>query len=60
MEQVLLAPCQQSIRTAGGIMKSLFSSQVGLVGTVMNMQLQRQNVIAGNLSNIDTPQLQAA
>ena len=55
MEQVLLAPCQQSIRTAGGIMKSLFSSQVGLVGTVMNMQLQRQNVIAGNLSNIDTP-----
>ena len=36
-------------------MKSLFSSQVGLVGTVMNMQLQRQNVIAGNLSNIDTP-----
>ena len=36
-------------------MKSLFSSQVGLVGTVMNMQLQRQNVIAGNLANIDTP-----
>ena len=36
-------------------MKSLFSSQVGLVGTVMNMQLERQNVIAGNLANIDTP-----
>lgn len=36
-------------------MKSLFSSQIGLVGTVMNMQLERQNVIAGNLANIDTP-----
>ncbi len=36
-------------------MKSLFSSQIGLVGTVMNMQLDRQNIIAGNLANIDTP-----
>ncbi|OXS29543.1 MAG: flagellar basal-body rod protein FlgB [Desulfovibrio sp. MES5] len=36
-------------------MKSLFTSQVSLVGTVMNMQLQRQNVIAANLANIDTP-----
>ena len=36
-------------------MKRLFSSQIGLVGTVMNMQLDRQNIIAGNLANIDTP-----
>ncbi len=36
-------------------MKSLFSSQIGLMGTVMNMQLDRQNIIAGNLANIDTP-----
>jgi flagellar basal-body rod protein FlgB len=36
-------------------MKSLFSSQVGLVGKVMDMQLQRQNVIVSNLANIETP-----
>ena len=48
-------PAKQPRRTAGGSMKSLFSSQIGLVGTVMNMQLERQNVIAGNLANIDTP-----
>lgn len=36
-------------------MKSLFNSQIGLVGNVMNMQLQRQNVIASNLANVETP-----
>ena len=36
-------------------MKSLFNSQIGLVGKVMDMQLKRQNVIASNLANIDTP-----
>ncbi|MDR2820911.1 MAG: flagellar basal body rod protein FlgB [Desulfovibrio sp.] len=36
-------------------MKSLFSSQVGLVGKVMDMQLQRQNIIVSNLANIETP-----
>lgn len=36
-------------------MKSLFNPQFGLVGKVMDMQLQRQNVIASNLSNIETP-----
>ena len=36
-------------------MKSLFNSQIGLVGKVLDMQLQRQNVIASNLANIDTP-----
>ena len=36
-------------------MKSMFSSQISLVGRVMDMQLQRQNVITGNLANIETP-----
>ena len=36
-------------------MKSLFTSQIGLVGRVLDMQLQRQNVITGNLANIETP-----
>ena len=36
-------------------MRSLFSSQIGLVGRVLDMQLQRQNVITGNLANIETP-----
>ncbi|MBQ7586324.1 MAG: flagellar basal body rod protein FlgB [Desulfovibrionaceae bacterium] len=36
-------------------MKSLFNSQIGLVGRVLDMQLQRHNVITGNLANIETP-----
>ena len=36
-------------------MKSMFNSQIGLVGRVMDMQLQRQNVIMSNLANIETP-----
>lgn len=36
-------------------MKSMFVSQIGLVGRVMDMQLQRQNVIMGNLANVETP-----
>ena len=36
-------------------MKSLFTMEVGLVGKVMDMQLQRQNVIAGNIANVETP-----
>lgn len=36
-------------------MKSLFSNQIGLVGRVMDMQLQRQNIIHSNLANIETP-----
>ncbi len=36
-------------------MKSLFSSQIGLVGRVMDMQLKRQNVITSNLANVETP-----
>ena len=36
-------------------MKSLFNTQISLVGRVMDMQLQRQNVIAGNIANVETP-----
>lgn len=36
-------------------MKSLFDADIGLVGKVMDMQLQRQNVVAGNMANIKTP-----
>lgn len=36
-------------------MKGLFSSQIGLVGRVMDMQLKRQNVITSNMANIETP-----
>ena len=36
-------------------MKSMFNSQFGLVGRVMDMQLQRQNVIMSNLANVETP-----
>ncbi len=36
-------------------MRTLFTSQIGLVGRVLDMQLQRQNVITGNLANIETP-----
>lgn len=36
-------------------MKSLYEPHVGLVATVMDMQLQRQNVITGNIANVNTP-----
>lgn len=36
-------------------MKSMFSSQMNLVGRVMDMQLQRQNIIHSNLANMETP-----
>lgn len=36
-------------------MKGLFSTQIQLVGKVMDMQLQRQNVISSNLANVNTP-----
>lgn len=35
-------------------MKSLHEPHVQLVGKVMNMQLQRQNVIMGNIANVNT------
>lgn len=36
-------------------MKSLFEPHVNLVGKVMDMQLQRQNVIMSNIANVNTP-----
>ncbi len=35
-------------------MKSLFEPNVDLVGKVMNLQLERQNVVASNIANIKT------
>ncbi len=39
-------------------MKSLFEMHVNLVGKVMDMQLQRQNVIMSNIANVNTPRYQ--
>ncbi len=36
-------------------MKGLYSSQIELVGKVLDMRLQRQNVINSNLANVNTP-----
>lgn len=36
-------------------MKSIVEPHVRLMGNVMNMQLQRQNVIMGNIANVNTP-----
>lgn len=36
-------------------MKSLFNNQINLVNRVMDMQLQRQNIIQSNLANAETP-----
>ncbi len=36
-------------------MKGLYSSQIHLVSKVLDMQLQRQNVINSNLANVNTP-----
>jgi flagellar basal-body rod protein FlgB len=36
-------------------MKSLYPAQISLAAKVMDMQLQRQNVIMGNIANVNTP-----
>ena len=36
-------------------MKSLFDSDIGLLSKVLDMQLQRQNVVSSNLANVKTP-----
>ncbi|MCC8193691.1 MAG: flagellar basal body protein, partial [Deltaproteobacteria bacterium] len=36
-------------------MKGLIEPHVNLVGKVMNMQLQRQNVVMSNIANVKTP-----
>ncbi len=35
--------------------KSLFNDNLQLVSRVMDMQLQRQNVLMGNIANVNTP-----
>lgn len=37
-------------------MRSLYEPQVSLVAKVMDMQLERQNVIMSNIANVNTPQ----
>ncbi|MDR2489648.1 MAG: flagellar basal body rod protein FlgB [Desulfovibrio sp.] len=36
-------------------MKGLFESDLNLMGKVLDMQLQRQNVISSNMANVKTP-----
>lgn len=36
-------------------MKSLFDSDIGLLGKVLDLQLERQNVVTSNMANIKTP-----
>ncbi|MCK9240721.1 flagellar basal body rod protein FlgB [Desulfocurvus sp.] len=40
-------------------MKSLFDSNVHLTGKVLDLRLQRQNVVMSNLANITTPNYKA-
>ncbi|MEG1609661.1 MAG: flagellar basal body rod protein FlgB [Bilophila sp.] len=39
-------------------MKSLYEPHVNLISKVMDMQLQRQNVIMSNIANVNTPKYQ--
>ena len=36
-------------------MRSMFDTHIGVVGKVLDMQLQRQNLVASNISNMKTP-----
>ena len=36
-------------------MKSLFPDHIDLTARVMDFQIQRQNIVSGNLANINTP-----
>ncbi len=36
-------------------MKTLFESNIHLISNVMDMQLQRQNVLMSNIANVNTP-----
>jgi flagellar basal-body rod protein FlgB len=40
-------------------MKTLFAEHIHLVSQVMDLQAKRQNVVAGNLANIDNPHYKA-
>jgi flagellar basal-body rod protein FlgB len=39
-------------------MKSLYQPHLELVGKVMDMQMQRQNVLMSNVANVNTPRYQ--
>ncbi|SKA70808.1 flagellar basal-body rod protein FlgB [Paucidesulfovibrio gracilis DSM 16080] len=36
-------------------MKGLFSSHIDVTAKVLDLRLERQNLVAGNLANVDTP-----
>ena len=36
-------------------MKGFFEDQIALTGKVMDLRLQRQNIVASNLANVNTP-----
>lgn len=40
-------------------MRELFGSHINLTAKVLDMRLERQNIVAGNISNINTPQYRA-
>ena len=40
-------------------MKTMFSSNIGLLGKVMDLHLERQNVVMSNLANMDVPAYKA-
>lgn len=56
MERPLLCSSRRVVHSApGGTMKGLITNEIKLLGKVMNMELQRQNVIVGNMANVHTP-----
>lgn len=40
-------------------MKTIFSNNIGLLGKVMDLHLERQNVVMSNLANMDVPAFKA-
>lgn len=40
-------------------MKELFEQNINLVGKVMDLRLQRQNVVMANVANVNTPKYKA-
>ena len=40
-------------------MKTIFSNNIGLLGKVMDLHLERQNLVMSNLANLDVPAYKA-
>ncbi|MYL83243.1 flagellar basal body rod protein FlgB [Desulfovibrio aerotolerans] len=40
-------------------MKTIFSNNIGLIGKVMDLHLERQNLVMSNLANLDVPAYKA-